>query len=288
MDENFFYLVTFIALIYAIVLKAVQGKVMDKTLMNDVQAQSKRINELYKEASKSNSKSKLDEVAKMNEELMPKMNQMLFGQMKAMAVILAIFFAFSWMVGSIDPTIKNDLHINMTGEGANFTASYNLSESEIPSFWYATVKMYKENNEIGSNQTVFFVGQKTEQILWPVAKGPAIPVRSDKESYLPGQAIKVSAESAQADRAVLVLDRGDRFYVDLPITIPLINLRRIYDSQSWFVFAAFIISLLVNPVLTRAEKYLPFNKAEKSSSGVSVAEKKEGNKEENKTEENKQ
>ncbi len=56
-----------------------------------------------------------------------------------------------------------------------------------------------------------------------------------------------------------------QFYVDLPVTIPLINLRRIYDSQSWFIFSAIIIGLFINPVVSLMEKIVP--KKEKQEPG---------------------
>ena len=37
---------------------------------------------------------------------------------------------------------------------------------------------------------------------------------------------------------------GTFYYVDLPFTIPLINIRRIIGSYGVFLFAAFVISIL--------------------------------------------
>ena len=40
------------------------------------------------------------------------------------------------------------------------------------------------------------------------------------------------------------LNMGTFYYVDLPFTIPLINIRRIIGSYGVFLFAAFVISIL--------------------------------------------
>ncbi len=252
--ETFFYVLTGLALIYAVTIRFAQRKLMDQNLMKEVQEQSKKLNEAYKEAAKNNDKRRMDEVMKMNEQLMPKMNQMMIGQMKMMAVVLIIFFAFTWVAGQLDPYPKDDFSINLTKTGDEYVGSFAL-ENATSGFWYVTVKAYNGENEVAQNQTIFFIGEKTEQIEWIQTTGSHMDVFTSKETYSDGEQVTVSAKAPEnANRAVATFSNGTRFYVDLPVTIPLINLRRIYDSQSWFIFSAVILGLFVNPAISFVEK----------------------------------
>ncbi len=256
-SEFYFYVVTALAVVYSVFVRLLQNKLMDKSIMKEVQEKSKQINELYKEAAKHNDKRKMEQLSKMNEELMPKMNAMFVGQMKMMVAVLAVFFVFMWISGQLDPTAQDDFSINLTNtRNGIYSGSFVLNNTNP--FWYATAKAYADNAEIAMNQTVFFVGPKTEQILWIQGKEVAMPVYTDKESYSNGERVTVYAEAPEnTESAIATLSNGTRFYVDLPITIPLINLQRIYDSQNWFIFSAVIIGLLVNPVISLIDKYLP-------------------------------
>lgn len=139
-----------------------------------------------------------------------------------------------------------------------------------------TVKAFNGDSEVAMNQTVFFVGQPTEQILWNQSRGEPMPVILDKGDYSPSDTVRLSvAAPAKATRASATFDNGTRFYVDLPVTIPLINLRRIYDSQSWFIFSALIVGLLMTPVITRLEQMLPGSKDNKDEQAKKMEAKKE-------------
>lgn len=254
--EFFFYFVTALSVLYAIAIRLVQGKIVNKELMKEVQDKSKRINELYKEAAKTNDKRKMDEIEKINNELMPKMNTMMFNQMKTMAAILIVFFTFTQISTFFDPTQTDDITINLTKTGDNYAGVLLLPDAK-PGFWYVTVKAYDGANEIASNQTVFFTGEKTEQIIWIHNTGSPLSVQSDKEVYQNGETVNLAVNAQPATRATATFNSGTRFYVDLPVTIPLINLRRIYDSQSWFIFSAVLIGLLINPLVSLMEKHMP-------------------------------
>ncbi len=175
--------------------------------------------------------------------------------MKMMVVVLAVFFSFSWVSGQFDPTALDDFHVNLTGTGGAYNGSF-VRENATPGFWYVTVKAYQNNNEVAMNETVFFVGPKTEQITWIHATGAQMGVSTDKGEYSAGETVRIYANHSGATGATAKVNSGTRFYVDLPVTIPLINLRRIYDSQSWFIFLAVIIGLLANPLLSLKDKII--------------------------------
>lgn len=254
MDSGlYFYFVTALAAVYAIAVRILQNKLIDQNLVKEVQQTTKKMNELYKAAA--NDARKAEEIKKMNEQMMPKFNRMLMGQMKMMIVILFVFFTFTWISGHLDPTTQDDFSINLTkSENGTFSGSFILNNSNS-SFWYVTVKAYNGDSELATNQTTFFVGSKSEQIIWVRATGSSMPVSLSKDIYSNGNSVFVFAQPpAQTTHTVATFNSGTRFYVDLPFTIPLLNLRRIYDSQSWFIFAAVIIGLFVNPAFSFVEK----------------------------------
>lgn len=254
--DFYFYFVTAIAVVYAVSVRIIQNKLMDKNLMKETQEKSRQINELHKEAAKHNDKRKMDEISKMNEELMPRMNAMLFGQMKMMVVVLAVFFAFTWVSAQFDPAPHDDFSITLANDSENYSGSFVL-ENATPGLWYATVNAYKGNDQISMNQTVFFVGAKKDEVIWTHATGAEMQASVEKDAYSNGETVKIFANPRGATNVTATLNSGTRFYVDLPVTIPLINLRRIYDSQSWFIFSAVIIGLFIAPAVSLMEKYLP-------------------------------
>lgn len=255
----FFYFVLVLAILYTGIVRILQNKLMDKHLMNEVQEKSRKINALYKEAA--NDKRKMDEITKMNQELMPKMNAMLFNQMKMMAVILALFFAFTWITGQADSYGTDDFSINLSKNSENYSGAFVLNNASN-GLWYVTVYVYEKEQEIGMNQTVFFAGPKKDEIIWKQVRGIPISVYTEKEIYTPGETVKIYATPEHGDKVVAFLNGGTRFYVDLPFTIPLLNLRRIYDSQSWFIFCAVIIGLLYSLIDLIIKKFALIKRAE--------------------------
>lgn len=258
----FFYFIIALATAYTISVRIIQSKIMDKNLMKEVQEKSKNINAMYAQAIKINDTRKMDEIAKMNSELMPKMNAMIMGQMKMMVIVIAVFFLFIFISDYFDPYPKDDFSINLTknGDSENQTSNYSsysgsfVLSNASDGFWYITAKAYSNETEIASNQTVFFVGPKTEQFIWLQNKNEIpITVHTDNNTYRNGDTVQLNIQAPKnAQRVVAILDNGTRLYIDLPFTIPLINLRRVYDSYGLFIFLAVITSLIISLV----EKYL--------------------------------
>jgi hypothetical protein len=252
--NTYFYLVTVAALIYTLAIRFIQKKVMNKALMDEVQANTKRINELTKEVSKGD-KRKSEELEKLNNDMMPKMNQLMMEQMKMMVVLLAVFFAFTIPINMLDPTHADDYSFNMTKSGAAWSGTAPIHGAD--GFWYATATAYsQENSELGSTQEAFFVGSKSGQIVWIRASGAAMNVTSDSEVYAQGAnaTFYANVSGAEPARVTVLLNGGTRFFYDLPVEIPILNLKRIYEAQSWFIFIAFIFGLVSNPLVSWIEK----------------------------------
>jgi len=252
--STYFYFVVAAAIVYLIIMRFVQNRLMSKDLVAEVQLKSKQLNEIYKQ--NLSEARKTEEINKINSELLPKMNQMMMGQFKMMFVILILFTAFTWFVGYMDPTSQDDIALNLTNQGNyTFSGQVPISSSTDP-LWYATFRAFSGTQEISSNQSVFFTGPKTEQeLLWIKSSGIPMGVGTDKEFYSPGEIATLFAHVPENTTSVsATVNMGTRFYVDLPATIPLLNIRRIYDSQGWFIFSTFVLGLFLNTILSRIEK----------------------------------
>ncbi|MDD5336960.1 MAG: EMC3/TMCO1 family protein [Candidatus ainarchaeum sp.] len=251
MDLNtYFYFVMLMSLIYLGIMRYLQNRFMPKNIMAEVQEKSKQLSEINRQ--NLSEARKADEINKINAELLPKMNQMMMGQFKMMYVILIIFSAFTWFVGYLDPTSLDDVTFNLTNQGNyTFTGSYSIQQSGSP-LWYATFNAYQNSTVLASNQSAFFVGEQTEQPLWIKTSGLPMGVGTDRQLYSIGENVTLTAHAPENSTSVsATLNMGTRFYVDLPVTIPLLNIRRIYDSQGWFVFLTFVLGLVLNLILSK-------------------------------------
>jgi len=128
--------------------------------------------------------------------------------------------------------------------------------------WVADVYLYSASNEtLARNGTALYVEGGSPQDIWvqPITQSGFIDgllgktayhvnATADRQNVTRGQTVAlyatVSPKPANGARLEGALDMGTFYYVDLPFTIPLINIRRIIGSYGVFLFAAFVISIL--------------------------------------------
>ncbi|HSB46529.1 MAG TPA: EMC3/TMCO1 family protein [Candidatus Bilamarchaeum sp.] len=259
--EIFTALVAFLAVAYAGITKFVQNKLIDRSEMEGLQKESKRLSEEFDKAKKANDKKKMDRIMKEQMEFFPKMNKAMMGQFKPMAVILIVFFAFTWVVGQLDPAVKDDIAINMTDDGSGcdalagdgiFTACHTL-ESENEGRWVVSAKAYRGGSELGANSTAFaYVAGSPEGYL-ENPHGEQILLSTDKQVYSKGDEARIYA-NATADRIEARLDSGTAFSVELPFTIPLINVKTIHQPYWWFISISLVTNLTLTFVMGRLGK----------------------------------
>ncbi len=266
--DSFTALVGLLAIVYASFTKYIQLKLIDKTEMGNIQKESKKLSEDYEKAKKAGNKTKMDEILKEQMDFLPKMNKVMFAQFKPMIIILAIFFAFTWLVGQMDPHAKDDIMINMTDDGFGcdktagdgiFSACYQMNSSVNFGKWIATVKTWNGNSDSGQNSTYFFyarsgVDDKIER--WDTAadapKGEPITVATDSKEYTPLDTLKIYATPQKAtEQVTATLNNGTAFSVDLPFEIPIINVKRIEQPYWWFIFISLIANLILSLVMGR-------------------------------------
>ncbi len=253
--EEFVALVGLLAVVYAVVVKYVQSKLIDRKEMEGIQAESKRLNAEFDKAKKANNKKRMDEIMEEQMQFLPRMNSMMFKQFRPMIVILVIFFLVTGAINYMDPTVKDDISLKMADDGkgcdlvagdGNFTACYVLNDSNYAKWTVLVRALDQGGGEIGRNSTFFLYGSNVSDNYAEGPKGEAIAVGTDRSYYSPGDTIRVVA-TAPANAALMeaTLDNGTAFRVDLPFTIPLINVQRIEQPYWWFIFVSLITNIAV-------------------------------------------
>ncbi len=262
--EEFAALVALLAIVYALVVKYVQGKLIDRKEMEEIQAESKRLSSEFDKAKKANNKKRMDELMEEQMKFLPRMNSMMFKQFRPMIVILVIFFLVTGLVNYIDPTVKDDITIRMADDGkgcdlvagdGNYSACYVLDNTNYGK-WTVLVRALDQNgNEIGRNSSLFLYDSNVSDNYAEGPKGEPIRVDTDKAYYSPGDTVRViSTAPANAATMEATLDNGTAFHVDLPFTIPIINVQRIQQPYWWFIFVSLITNLAATFAVGQYEK----------------------------------
>lgn len=265
MDFAFFALiVTVTAVIYSIIIRTVQYKFGNRKEMEEFQKKSKELNDKMNEARKNKNDKRVEELFKEQATLLGGMNKLMLGQFKVMFIILAIFFAFTWGIAQFDPTVKDDIKLTLLDDGkfcdvsagdGVFTTCYTLTGNEYGS-WSVDAKALKaDGGVIGENSSYFYYNAKEGPIYVKMPKGNPLGITLSPYTVNPGQQVTIIASAPKETSSVVaVLDSGTRFYVDLPFTIPVIEVKRINETYWWFIFAALISGLVVSFVMGKMQK----------------------------------
>ena len=279
--ENYVLLVAVAGIVYAVITRVVQDKLGDKKAMEDVQKESARLNKELGEAKKAGDKGRTDRLVQEQLELLPKMNKAMFSQMKPMFAILLIFFMFNWASAQINPADKDDIRISVKDDGTGcdikagdgiFTACYKL-ENQNYGKWTIDAKAYQAGREMARNETYFLYNPgANEDTYTEMGSGVADMIATtDKKEYYPGDTVVISAvpanmtkgsgfiiqlsapEETKVDKVEFVLSNGTFFAAELPLEIPLLNIRKIYQPNWWFIFVAFLSGIVISVVYKAAK-----------------------------------
>jgi hypothetical protein len=258
--EIFTTLVGVLAVIYAGFAKFIQNKLVDKSKVEGMQKRSKELNAEFKKAKEKGNQKEMDAIMKKQMAFLPEMNKVMLGQFKPMIFILVLFFAFTWVVGQIDPNIQDDIKIVLLddGNGCDVIAQDGIYSAcvtpENSGKWVANVKSFKNGAETGSNFTYFVYDAISDDTYTEEPMGNAIVASTDKKSYSKGETVKLFAETTDASSVEATLDSATSFRVDLPITIPILNVQRIYQPYWWFILISLIANLSLSLILSKLKK----------------------------------
>ncbi len=261
--ETFTALVAFLAVAYAGLSRYLQNKLVDKSEMEAIQAESKRISAEMKTAQERKDDARVQELMKQQMDALPKMNKVMMGQFKPMIIILGVFFGLIWAIGLVDPSLKDDIAINMSDDGRGcdaaaddgiWSACYALNDSNYGK-WTFTAQAYRGGGEAGANSTWFAYGGDAGDNYTEPQKGEPVAVSTDKGRYSPGETVKLYARPEKpVDSVNALLNNGTYFYVDLPMAIPILNVQRIQQAYWWFVFISFVASIGISVAFGQLQK----------------------------------
>lgn len=268
MDNSLYALIiALLAVVYSLISRKIQYKFGNQKEMEALNKETKELNEEYKKAVARNDKKETERIMQKQMETMGKMWGGVAGQFKTLLPILGMFLLFSWGFGYFDPSIADDIAINLSDNGGwcdahagdgIYTGCYKLG-SDHNSVWIADVKAYNADNVVGENFTAFVVGSgELVNVPARTQSGNAVPlVSTDKPKYATGDTIRVFAKLKEGNAAKAILNNGTWFHVDLPFYLPALNLttwqlnwfNRINEPIVWFILISIILSLVLSFVI---------------------------------------
>jgi hypothetical protein len=215
-------------------------------------------------------------------EFFPKMNKIMFGQFKPMIVIMILFFAITSVLGVFDPSVKDDIVVSMVDDGSGcddlandgrYTSCFKLENTNYGK-WTATVLAFESGAQISKNQTFFhYNAQENEDKYIELGIGEPLEILVEKSDYYPGDSVKITAipsnmsagssflfiptggpRKLNIDTMQLSLSNGTYFVVELPITLPIFNVKKIYQPHWWFILVAFIVGIVASVVIGQLQK----------------------------------
>lgn len=259
---DFVLLVALIAIVYASLVRFVQNKLVDKSEMEALQAESKLLDIEEKAARERKDQRKIDEILQKKLELFPKMNKILLSQFKPMIFILGIFFVVSFILGQLDPNPLDDVKIPLTKDGYgctnyvqsdNFSACFKLPSSPI-GHWQVTAVSLRNKEQVGSASAAFFLQNDSYDQWFEPKKGEIVEVSVDKKIYEENDIVFVTAKSPSATEMIAVFDSGTSFDVNLPFTIPLLNIKHLTSPTSWLILVSLLFNILVGMFTKKVTK----------------------------------
>lgn len=249
--QSYLGIVIAAAIIFSLASRFLQERLMDRKLILEVQTSSKEISDELKKAKERNDKKKIDDLNQKQLELLPKMQKMMFGQLKLFVVVIGLFLAFSWAINYFDPTIKDDSIMYLKDDGLRcdksidgtfsgcFENTTNLGE------WSAKIQAFNGEQQVAESTVHFLVGSQGEV---PNPTG-TLNASTDKRIYQVNEQVILFAKPDKATSVKATLDNGTSVYLDLPFVLPLWNTARIRTASGVFISTAFVFGLLVSFII---------------------------------------
>lgn len=267
MDFGFFIIVVAIAaMVYSLIIKEIQFRLTDQAKSKALQAKSKELSEELKKASAKNDQKKINEIMQKQLALMGEMNSIMLQSLKAMVPIIIVFLFFTSVLTFFDPTTLDDINLDPLDDGndcdktandKNYSICYKISGNSGE--WLLSVKALDGKNLIGQDNIIgethknFFLDNLSQPTNVKPSTGQQILVQGVNSAYKTNDLLELHLFTNKGIPKV-TLNNGTWFYVDLPFTIPILNVQRINDVYWWFIFVAFIFGLISNTFYQKLRK----------------------------------
>jgi hypothetical protein len=268
--ENYWIFPAIIAAIYIAITNFAQGNIGGKNRMRELQLQMKGIQKRMTEAAKNKRDSELDEAISENWKLTMDIMKI---QMQMFVVLIGALLLLSYSFPLAEPGTQDDIRLQLFDDGlaahcdatagdSAFSNCYQLPSNAKKGAWMVDFYLHSPSGEQLARQgaPLYYEGGTPEDIWLQAASQNSwfdgltgktayrLNVSTGKQNYSSGETVALSAFSLPASPAEAkleaVLDSGTFFHVDLPFSIPLLNIRRIIGSYGVFIFSAFVLSIV--------------------------------------------
>ena len=268
--ETYWIFIALLATVYVALTTTIQTNIGGKNRLKTLQEEMKAVQLQLMEASKSKDPKESDAIMKKYWDLTGELMKI---QFKMLFVLLIILFVFMAIFPHFEPGAEDDLRAQLYDDGLAahcdavagdgvFSNCFALPAGASKGAWVADVSLYSAGNEsLAKNGTPLYVEGGVPEDIWvqPVSQSGFIDgllgktayhinASTDAQNVTRGQSVAlfatVSPTPPSGARLEAAINMGTFYYVDLPFTIPLINIRRIIGSYGVFLFAAFVISIL--------------------------------------------
>lgn len=268
--ENFeigFAVITIAAFAWTLLSAYITRKFGKPERMKEIQKEMREAGKEMSEAMKSNDAARIEQAKKRQAASIGLSMEMMKLQFKPMMIFLPLFFIFTFLLATAIPSEQDDIKAKMLDDGSAascdavagdsaFSACPELSGGRAGS-WLAKVKLVEHGRVVAVHSKKFaFEGNDSEAVELQNF-GQEFNVSLDKGSYASGEKLVATANLSgigNFTEVELQVDRGTRFYADLPFMIPLINAQRL-DSIGWFILLLFAFGMVVTPVIKRILKW---------------------------------
>lgn len=260
--EYFVAIVGALAVVYAGISKFLQNKLIDRTKVEKFQAKTNKLNEEMKKAKERGNQTEIDDIMKKQIGMMSESKDLMIDQFKPMIAIIAVFICFTSLVGFIDPTVKDDFSVSLYDNGLDcdktaddkvFSGCVGLNSTNYGK-WTITAKSYRNGAEVGSNSTFFSYVTESDDSYIEAPHGESLILETDKNRYNEGDRVVLYANANSVNEVKATLDYGTHFRVDLPLSIPILNINRIYQPYWWFIMISLISNIVLSLVLNKQKK----------------------------------
>lgn len=267
---NYWIFVLLCAVVYVSITMTVQSRIGGRNRLKTLQEEMKAVQLRLMEASKSKDAAASDAVMKEYWELTGELMKI---QFQMFGLLIIILFAFMAVFPHFEPGGADDIRAQLADSGLAsdcdlaagdgiYSGCFAIPAGAQKGAWMADVFLISPGNEtLARNATALYVEGGVPDDIWLQASSQSgildglmgktayhVGVNSSAQNATLGQQVALYATVSPSELpqgAVFegVLNLGTFYHVDLPFTIPLINIHRIIGSYGAFLLAAFAVSI---------------------------------------------
>jgi|GEM_PF-5574075 hypothetical protein len=244
------------ALLYLFLIRTIRSALLPQSVVNEMRAALKEVTELMKQGKSE------EEIVEAERRATEKLNAFSVAQLKVVLAFTVFFFLYIHVVALFDPAKNDDIRLSV---GKNLsTITIPIPQHARCGMWY--VEGYSKGllGEGTLFSLPFYVCNESEGDVW-VRKPQWLDVKWERVVQ-PGENLTLTFNTSLY-LTHLSLNNGTRIFVDLPFTLPIINVHRVYDFTGLFLLTTFLMSFVTNRVFKYLEGLYGKAKGQDAESG---------------------